>query len=250
MAKFKLVRKVAKLDEVAEPYRGAYVEKDGAFHLDPEKLEAIEFDGKEELSGALERERKDRKAAKEALAKYEGIDPERARAAQKRLDELDDKQLIDKNEFDRLLDKRTKEFEARETEYQTKLEAATGQLTKFKLTDKVRAAALAAGVLADDIDDVLTLTSPRFRLGDKDQIIVLDKDGDESSLTLDKYFGEDFKNAKPKFYGASGAGGSGAPAGGTGGGSGGAKTVNRADFEKMEPSQQMSHFKDGGKVVD
>src|SRR2546421_8296304 len=57
MPKFKLKAKAEKLDDIAEPYRLAYVEKDGVFHLDPEKLEAIEFDDKAELSGALKKER-------------------------------------------------------------------------------------------------------------------------------------------------------------------------------------------------
>jgi hypothetical protein len=124
------------------------------------------------------------------------------------------------------------------------------ELTKFKLTDRVRAAALAAGVLPDDIEDVLTITSRRFKLGDKDEIVVLDKDGDPSSTNLDKSFTEEFKTAKPKFYGASGAGGSGAPAGGAGGGGGGAKTVKVAEFDKMSPQEQMAHVKSGGTVTD
>lgn len=249
MAKFKF-KKVAKLDEVPEGYRGLYVEKDGSFVVDPAKLEDFEWDDREELAGALENERKERKRLKAEVDKFAGLDPERARAAQKKLDDLEAQELMDKGEFDRLLKKRADEFDARESEYRQQLEAATGQLTQFKLTDKVRAAALAAGVLPDDVDDVLTLTSPRFKLGDKDKIVILDKDGDESSLTLEKFFGEDFKTQKPKFYAASGAGGSGAPAGGTGGGTGGAKSVKRTDFETMSPADQLAHSKSGGTVVD
>jgi len=251
MAKFKLGRKVAKLDEVPESYRGAYVEKDGAFHLDPEQLEAIEFDDKAELEGALRREREERKQAKADLERYKGIDPDKARAAQARLDEFDEKQLMDKGEFDRLLKKRSDEFAAAEAEYQRQLTEHGTQLTKFKLTDKVRAAALSAGVLAEDIDDVLMITQRRFRLGDKDQIVVLDRDGDESSATLEKFFGEEFKSQKPKFYGASGAGGSGAPAGGTtSGGQGGAKTIKRTDFDALSQSDRMKAAKEGAQVVD
>ncbi len=234
MAKFKLKAKVAKLDEVPEAFRGAYVEKDGSHVLDAEKLEAIEWDDKEELAGALENERKERKRLKGEVDKFAGLDPERARLAQKKLDDLEAKELMDKGEFDRLLKKRSDEYGEKETAFQQQLEKLTGELTRFKLTDKVRAAALAAGVIPEDIEDVLTLTSPRFKLGDKDQIVVLDKDGDESTLTLEKYFGEEFKTQRPKFYTASGAGGSGAPAGGSGGGGGGAvKTVSRRDQAAM-----------------
>ena len=250
MAKFKLARKVEKLEAVPEGYRGAYVERDGAYELDLEKLEAIEFDDKAELEGALKREREERKQAKADLEKYKGIDPEKAREAQRRLDELDEKNLIEKGEVEELKKRWQAEWDQEKEELKQQLSERDGQLTKFKLTDKVRAAALAAGVIPDDVDDVLLLTQNRFRLGDKDEILVLDKDGVESRSDLTKFFGEEFKAQKPKFYGASGAGGSGAPAGGTGGGGGGAKTVKRADFEKMAPADQLAHAKGGGTVVD
>lgn len=248
MAKFKLKAKLTKeeLAGVPEALRGAYVEREGAFHL-----EEFEYDDKEELSGALERERKERKAAKEALAKYEGIDPEKAREAQKRLDELDEKQLIDKGEFERLLKKRSDEFDVREAEFQKQLGDRDTRLNHYELIDPVRKAALAAGVLAEDVEDVLKITSHRFRLNDKRQPVILDKDGDESSITLEKFWGEEFKAQKPKFYGASGAGGSGAPAGGSGGGSGGAKTIKRGDFDKLDQGErQRLTVKEGYKVVD
>jgi len=80
MAKFKF-KKVSKLEEVPELYRGLYVERDGGFVVDPAKLEEFEWDDKEELSGALEREREERRRAKADLEKYKDIDPEKAREA-------------------------------------------------------------------------------------------------------------------------------------------------------------------------
>ncbi|HEY0004524.1 MAG TPA: hypothetical protein VGB17_06905 [Pyrinomonadaceae bacterium] len=249
MATFRLKKQVAKLDEVQEAYRGAYVEKDGAFHLDPAKLEEIEFDDKAELAGALENERKERKRLAEEAKKYKDLDPEKARAALQKLNELDEKNLTDKGEFDRLLKKRSDEFDVRETELKQQLESLTGKLNQYELINPVREAALKAGVLADDIEDVLKITGHRFKLVEG-KPVVLDKDGDPSSLTLEKFWGEEFKSQKPKFYGASGAGGSGAPAGGTGGGSGGAKTVKRGDFDKMDPAQQAQFVKEKGVITD
>lgn len=243
-------KKVSKLEEVPEKYRGLYVEKDGGFEVDPAKLADFEFDDKEELAGALENERKERKRWKDEVDKYKGLDPDKARAAQKRLDELDEKNLIEKGEVEELKKRWQKEWDDEKAGLQKQLGERDTQLTKFKLTDVVRAAALKNGVLPDDIDDVLTLTAPRFKLGEGDKIIVFDKDGVESRSDLDKFFGEEFKAAKPKFYGASGAGGSGAPAGGTGGGAGGGKTVKRADFDQMTPQAQMQHVKDGGAITD
>jgi hypothetical protein len=77
-----------------------------------------------------------------AVLKFEGIDPVKAREAQQRLDELNEKQLMDKGEFERLLKKRADEFELSEKALKEQLEKATSHLTKFKLTDKVRASAI------------------------------------------------------------------------------------------------------------
>lgn len=249
MAKWKF-KKVAKLEEVPEGYRALYVEKDGGFEVDPAKLADFEFDDREELSGALERVRTEVKTLKAEVKKYEGIDPERARAAQQKLDDLEAKDLMDKGEFDRLLKKRSDEFDAREADYKKQLEDRDGRLNHYELTDPVRKAALAAGVLPEDVEDVLKINSHRFKLNDKRQPVVLDKDGDETSHTLEKFWGEEFKTQRPKFYGASGAGGSGAPAGGSGGGGGGAKTIKRAEFDQKTPAERLTLAKEGVQLVD
>ncbi|MEA2174116.1 MAG: hypothetical protein QOD00_1708 [Blastocatellia bacterium] len=250
MAKFKF-KKVTKLDEVPEAYRGVYVEKDGGFGVDPAKLEDFEWDDKEELSGALERERKERKDAKAALERFKDLDPDKAREALDKLQKLEEKKLMDKGEFDRLLTKRKEEFDLAEAELKRQLAERDSRLDNYELINPIRDAALKAGVLPEDIEDVLKITSHRFKLDENRKPVVLDKDGDVSSaLTVEKFWAEEFKTQKPKFYGASGAGGSGAPAGGTGGGSGGAKTVKRDAFEKMAPVDQAAHFKSGGSVVD
>ncbi len=250
MAKFKF-KKVGKLEEVPEGYRGLYVEKDGGFVVDAAKLEDFEWDDKEELSGALDREREDRKAAKAALEKYKDIDPERAREALDKLQKLEEKKLMDKGEFDRLLAKRKEEFDTAEAALKTQLAERDGRLDTYELINPIRDAALKAGVLPEDIEDVLQITKHRFKLDDKRKPVVLDKDGDPSStLTVEKFFGEDFKTQKPKFYGATGAGGSGAPNGGSGGGTGGAKTVKRADFDKMGDTERAKFITEGGVPVD
>lgn len=243
-------KKVSKLDEVPEKFRGLYVEKDGGFEVDPAKFADFEFDDREELAGALEHERKERKRLKDEAEKYKGIDPEKAREAQRRLDELDEKKLIEAGEVEKLKAKWQKEWDDEKADLQKQIGDRDTQLTKFKLTDKVREAALKAGVIPEDVDDVLTLTSPRFKLGEGDKIIVLDKDGVESRSDLEKFFGEEFKTQKPKFFAASGAGGSGAPAGGTGGGTGGAKSIKRAEFDQKTPQERLTLAKEGIQIVD
>ena len=81
----------------------------------------------------------------------------------------------------------------------------------------VRASALKSGVLAEDIEDVMVLTSPHFDLDDEGNVMVLGADGKASATSLDDFFGKSFKEQKPKFYAPTGGSGSGAPPSGGGG---------------------------------
>ncbi len=248
MPKFKLKPVVKSLDEIPEPFRNSYTEQDGEFHLDFDKFE---IDDKAELSTALERERAERKAAKEALESRKDIDPEEYKRLKAEADDRENKKLRDKGEFDRLMEKQKKDWEAKEAEYKKQIDTHASELRTHKLTNKVKEAALKAGVLADDIDDVLTITSRRFDLNDTGKIIVRDQDGDETSMSVDSFFSDVFKTQKPKFYAASGSAGSGAPAGGAAaGGAGGAKSIKRSDFEKMGSAERSGAIKAGTQIVD
>ncbi len=117
--------------------------------------------------------------------------------------------------------------------------AATAELRVFKLEKPVREAALAAGVTEADIDDVLTITRKRFDLR-AGKIVVLDEKGDETSLTPEKFFGEVFKTHRPKFYETTNASAS----------ESGGKKMTRADFDKLQPTAQMTFFKEGGVIAE
>lgn len=260
MPKFKLKTTVDKLDDVPEGYRDRYTQRDDKkFYLDE-----IEVDDHAEVKSALERERADRRKAKEEadalraeVEKYKDIDPEKAREALQALQDAEEKKLRDKGKYDELLknaeEQRKKEVAEKLKELgerDTQIETLNQRLRKFTLDDQVRAAALKAGVLPDDIEDVMTLTAARFSL-EEDRIVVMGPDGKPTDQTPDTFFGQTFKEQKPKFYAPTGAGGSGAPAGGTGGGGGSnKKTVTRADFDKLTPLERSAHLKDGGTITD
>lgn len=128
------------------------------------------------------------------------------------------------------------------------IEAATKEIRHFKLTVPVRDAALKAGVLAEDIDLVLMDTSGKFGLTDDGKVAVLDADGDPTDTSLADFFGKLYKQQRPKFYAATGAGGSGA--GHNTGGNAGAKTMARAQWAKLPPDQQAEFFKNKGTLTD
>jgi len=83
-----------------------YVERDGAFVLDADGLEDAGS-----LRSALEKERKERAAAqrqhRELLDKIGDMDPEQARAAVKKLHELEEKGLLDAGKVEEVIKART-----------------------------------------------------------------------------------------------------------------------------------------------
>ena len=224
MPKFKLKAKVEKLDDVTELYRPAYVEKDGAFFLDPEKLEAIEFDDKAELAGAAKKERDARKKAEDELKKFD-----RFKSLLEDEDELDsfleayakrgeqgDKGKPDSDKDKTALELKLAQKELKKTQDQlTQLtaaqEKADRELKEFRLWTPLRDLAVKAGMVAEDWELARLDLAAKGQFGfDDDNNIVVLEDGHASSVTPEKFFREVYTDQRPKFYKATGAAGSGA----------------------------------------
>src|SRR5690348_10966000 len=179
----------AEFESLADPLKEHYKQSGDDYVLDAEGVEDVSG-----LKSALKKTKEERDQLKADLRaeadKWKDLDPERAREALKTLHELDEKKLVDKGEYDRLLAKRTKEFEDREKEYQATLSEQAKRLDTYELTNPIRDAALKAGVIPEDIDIVLAYTKNRFKLNDKRKVVVLDGDGDETTITTDKFFSD------------------------------------------------------------
>lgn len=218
--------------KLADPLKEHYKASGDDYILDAEGVEDVSG-----LKSALEKEKKERRELKAKLEteaeKFKDIDPERAREALKAIADLDEKKLIDKGEFDRLLKKRSDEFDQREAEYKKAIDERETRLNHYELVNPVRDAALKAGVMADRIEDALAVSLKRFKLDDKRKPIVLDAEGDPmSGKTLDEFFSTEFKESKPWLYAASGAGGSGASNGTNG-------QPHGADLSKLSPTERL-----------
>jgi len=153
----------------------------------------------------------------ELTGKLGGLTPEQIAKirddAKKAEDEADRKA----GDFDKLLAKRLDEQKA---EFQRQIDELAGYKGKYvrsQTESAIRSAAKAANVADEDIDTVIELTADkRVRYDEKSgKMIVVDKDGDPTGLTVDKFFAESYRTEKPKFY---------KPAGGAGGGAGGSTT--------------------------
>ncbi len=243
---------VDSIDTVDESIRPAYVEKDGKFTLDVDKYAELS----PKTQGLKTKNR-------ELLGKLT-----KASEASKRFEKFAD---FDDDDLAELLELRankdnpaTKDPTAAEAErlaqleklHKKALDKLTGekagvetraadlekQVKHYQLTIPVRDAALKAGVLPEDLDVVMLDTQKRFGLNDEGKVIVLDEDGDPQDITVDKFFSSLYKEQRPKFFAASGAGGSGAPANAGGGGSG--KSMKMADFQNLGLDQQKAFMAD------
>lgn len=243
MPKFTIKAKVDKLDDVQERYRSAYVEREGAFHLDLAKLEGIEFDDPVELGGALDKERKSRaqleKDLKAERDKYKDIDPAKYAELVAKAEEAEHNELKSKGKVDEMLDNQRQKYERllaeEKQKHATEVSALNTELDRVTIDTAFRTAYEKAGVIPDRIDDAVALTRAQAKREDG-KLALYDTDGLKLDISLDTFAKEVLKNARPYLYQASSNGGSGAQ-NGTHGGNGG-KVIKRSEWEKMAPHQQ------------
>lgn len=94
---------VKSLDEIQESARAFYVEDgNGGFKLDAEGVEDVTG-----LKNSLTAVREELKTLKSDYSKYKDLDPEKAREALKKMEELEDKGLLDAGKVDELVNRRT-----------------------------------------------------------------------------------------------------------------------------------------------
>lgn len=120
MAKLKSV--LDSLDGVDESLHGFYVERDGKHYLDAEGVEDVGG-----LKSALAKEKAAAKAAKEALAKYDGFDPEEFQRLKEAAEAAEAKKLEAEGNYKEIRERDAKAF-AKEIE---KRDAEIGRRDKF-----------------------------------------------------------------------------------------------------------------------
>lgn len=205
----KLPAVVETLDVVPEAHRELYVEQDGKFVLDVDGVDGhpLAASGKK----ALREERKARETAESELRAWKaiGMTPEQIAELKKKISEAEQKGG-DPDATERLIRKRVAEAMEEVKPQLERLSQVEAENRKLKVTDGIRAAFLGAEGIEDDADDVVRLTEHRFRLNDRGALVVIDEDGDESSLSPKAWFAKEYKKLKPKYFKGTEASGSGA----------------------------------------
>lgn len=185
---------VKSLDEVSEPYRELYVEDgSGGFKLDAEGVEDVTG-----LKNSLTAVREELKTLKADYNKYKDLDPEKAREALKKIEELGDKDLLDTGKVDELVTRRTermrmdfdsqvKALKGATEEKDTTIKTLSGRLEKHLIEQGLLSAAMEAGVPKKSaLQDITSRGKQTWRLDENGNPIALASDGS-------KIFGKDGK---------------------------------------------------------
>lgn len=249
---------VDSLDSVDESLRGVYVEADGQYMLDPDKYAEHKALGLKKKNSELIGKEKQLKAELAKFEKFKDLDLDaleeffeaREQGQQDNgKGKPDGEQSPDLRRLNKQIEKLQGQLKQNEATWQMEREQMVAELRHYKLTVPLKEIALKAGVLPDDVDLALLETAKRFRLQDDGRILVVDEDGDPTTDTPERFFKEVYRDMRPKFYAATGAGGSGA-APGAKGGTGGNKTMKRTAFDALNAIQRAKAIKDGVQIVD
>jgi len=230
----KLAGVVDSLDAIDEPLRELYIKgDDGKYVLDADVEGHPAVGG---LKSALTKERQDARELKRKLAA--AVDPaevERLRNELVEAQEAAQGKGPKPPDVDAIIKKRMQEYEEQTHKpVVAERDRLAGELRTLQLDDRVRAAALKAGVFPEDVEDVLVITKKHFELGENKKIEVLDDEGDPTGKTPEQWFVDVFKQRRPKFFVGSSASGSGARGNGTGG------TGSLAELENLPPAERLT----------
>jgi hypothetical protein len=260
---------VDSLDSVPA-FQQSWYEQDAStkkFKLNPSK---VEIEDVVELRKTVEATRKEAKALKqqqdqrirEALAPFEGIDPVKMRELMGQFDDAEEAKLLAKGKdgIEQIINKR---MEKARLEFQRKLEDAekgrkgaldvASTFMSEVLDNKVRAVLEKAGLHPGAIDDALLHARNIFSLDDNRQVVQFEEDGKTVVLGKDgktpfgpKEWIETMKESKPHWFPSGNSGGN---AHNSRSGSGANKTITRAEFNALPPSERKNWIKPG-QVVD
>ncbi len=210
----KLPAVVDALDAVPEPARGFYQEVDGRFVLDADVRAHPETAA---LKSALDKERSGHKEkGGRVTALEQEIHELKARIEAAGGERGGERGGSDRPDLEKLLKKREQELRAEYEPVVKERDTLRATLTARERRGLIETAARKAKIMPDRFEDAL-LAADRFIEVKDGKAVVLDAEGDPTGMSLDKFFGEWFREQKPWLYEGAGGSGSGAKPGAGGG---------------------------------
>ena len=229
MAKLQAV--LESLDEVPEGFRELYVEADGKYRLDADGVDAlVDTSG---LKSALAAERTAAKNAKAALAKYDGVDPEKYAELKAAAEAAEAQKLQTEGKWEEMKDRLTKAHEKVLGERDTEIQKRDRVIENLTVENELNAAIERAGVLPEHRKAVRALLRVEAKPSVQWENDV--PHGVMGDVAIAEYVESWAKTDEAAYYlPSSGAGGSG-PKNGSGGGGGGRKPYKEmSETDKMD----------------
>lgn len=224
---------VESLDTVEDGLRGAYVESEGKYQLDPDKYHEIKAAGlKKKINEKIELEKK-LKTELSRFEKFKDIDTDLLEQFIEQSHPPEDPKQPQAKGVN--VDRVKTRYEAQLQEKDQELATLKAQVREFSIWTPVRDLATKAGVLPDRVEAFIKLlkTDSRFDLNDAGQLVFKESDGYVSDHKPDKAFTV-LREEYPYFFQASGASGSGAQAGS------GSGTYQKIDYSKLSPVERIN----------
>ena len=127
----------------------------------------------------------DKKALREKLAVYDGIDPERAKSMFKQVEDEEERKLLEGGNVDAAFEKRTtalrndyqKQLQERDSRL-TASEQRAAKLSQMAVNGALSSAATAVGALPESLEALQAMAKGVFVTSDDGEVVALDADGD------------------------------------------------------------------------
>lgn len=211
-----------------------------------EDIEALRKELEEVRAEAAKR-RKALRELEQRLKAYEGVDPEEYRQLKERFAQLEEERLKKQGEFEELLKRKQSEWQKRLSELEQAAKTWEQKYRQVAIEERLVSAFAKAGAIAPE--EAAALTRQLVDIDDEG-VYVRGEDGtpltrDGKRISLED-FARQWLEEHPHHLRA-GAGGAGSQGGR---GEGSAKTMRRADWEKLPPMDRARFIREGGRLID
>lgn len=239
MPKLKTNLGKAEYDALDESLKSLYIANGDSFKLDADFEDVSGLKAKrDELLGKVTEMSKTLKA-------FEGLDPEKAKEALTKVTEIEDGQLLKKQQFDELFNKKKGEWDAEREGLLKKIDTIVAKSAKRDLAMKLAENGVNP-TLANDL--ALVLTNEHIKYAeDNGEAIWKTMDGLET-VDLDKYI-PGLKESKAAYFNSKLAPGAGTTPGSKENNGGSQKTATRQEWDAMSVEQRSAFSNDGGTLT-
>lgn len=235
---------------VVQDGKPVYVKDDGT----EEAFDAAQTIGKiAALNGEAKSHREAKEAAEAQLKQFEGLDPEKAKAALETVGNLDAKKLVDAGEIEKVRAEIKKSFDPVVQEN----EQLKGKLNDVQLSHQFATSKFVQDNVAIPHDFLKANFAKNFSF-DGDNLVAKDGQGNTIFSPAGNGNNANFDEAiehlikshpqKDTLLKATGSNGSGSEP--NKGQNSGTKQVTRSTYSQMQPAEQTSFIREGGTVVD